>query len=102
MRQFEAGVDKFMIVASDGIWDALKDSEVVKVVMKAKTPGRAARRLGYLATVRRRLSQKPDDITAICVNFSRATLEGEELRAAQETGAFAEYLDQAIIVLADK
>ena len=75
---------------------------VVKVVMKAKTPGRAARRLGYLATVRRRLSQKPDDITAICVNFSRATLEGEELRAAQETGAFAEYLDQAIIVLADK
>lgn len=92
----------YMTVASDGIWDALKDSEVVKVVMKAKTPGRAARRLGYLATVRRRLSQKPDDITAICVNFSRATLEGEELRAAQETGAFAEYLDQAIIVLADK
>lgn len=38
MRQFEAGVDKFMIVASDGIWEFIDNHEAISIVAQFDDP----------------------------------------------------------------
>ena len=47
VHQFIAGKDDFLVIGTDGLFDFLKDEEVIRGVLDtAKEPGLAAKRLG--------------------------------------------------------
>ena len=87
-------------VASDGLWDMLEDHEVMARQRRAKSCSRAARRLSYVATLRRREQHKPDDISVVCLKLEREPLVGDQLKAVKEQGGFVKHLSDAATVVA--
>ena len=88
-----------LVVASDGLWDVAKDSEVAAAVRRVKAKGAAAH-LAYLASVRRANRGCPDDITIASMNWSRETPAGCDFRTAADAGGTA-MLETLVRVLSD-
>ncbi|XP_024368356.1 probable protein phosphatase 2C 33 isoform X3 [Physcomitrium patens] len=70
--------DKFIILATDGIWDVLSNEEAVQIIATAPTRATAARSLVESAVRVWRLkypASKVDDCAVVCLYLDRATDE---------------------------
>ncbi|KAJ0685394.1 putative protein-serine/threonine phosphatase [Helianthus annuus] len=64
--------DRFMVLASDGVWDVISNEEAVEIVSSTKDKAKSAKRLvdcAIQAWKRKRKGIATDDISAICVFF---------------------------------
>eukprot|EP00298_Acanthocystis_sp_HF-20_P011032 c19191_g1_i1.p1 GENE.c19191_g1_i1~~c19191_g1_i1.p1 ORF type:complete len:359 (+),score=142.78 c19191_g1_i1:47-1078(+) len=67
--------DKFIILASDGVWEFISSQEAVEIVSKCETPQIAADLLTSCALSKWRQEEEIcDDITAVIVFFSKMEL----------------------------
>ena len=73
VRTIDAAADRFLVLASDGVWEFLTNDSVVEYVRKEGQAAAAAKRLtdeAYQAWMD--LDERSDDITAICCFFRGA------------------------------
>ncbi|KAK1278634.1 putative protein phosphatase 2C 34 [Acorus gramineus] len=64
--------DKFLVLATDGVWDVISNEEAVQIVASAPDRGKAAKRLVECANrawKRKRRSIAVDDCSAVCLFF---------------------------------
>ncbi|KAM0064346.1 putative protein-serine/threonine phosphatase [Helianthus debilis subsp. tardiflorus] len=64
--------DRFMVLASDGVWDVISNEEAVEIVSSTEDKAKSAKRLvdcAIQAWKRKRKGIATDDISAICVFF---------------------------------
>ncbi|KAK7382327.1 hypothetical protein VNO80_01178 [Phaseolus coccineus] len=68
--------DEFVVLASDGVWDVLTNSEVINIVASAPKRSMAAKLLVNHAVKawRRKYGSKVDDCTAICLFLKDQTV----------------------------
>lgn len=72
--------DEFVVLATDGVWDVLTNSEVVKIVASSRKRSLAARLLVDQATRAWRYrypSSKVDDIAVVCMFFKERPIVHE-------------------------
>jgi len=91
--------DRFLVLASDGLWDVMSEGDVVAMVEEAETPTEACKHLIKEAQKAWHLANANycDDITVTVISlpcFSKNTLSDEE-----EPGAPAESGRRSILVL---
>ncbi|KAI4295196.1 hypothetical protein MLD38_040575 [Melastoma candidum] len=71
--------DKFVVLATDGVWDVVTNQEAVEIASSAPDPAKSARRLvehAARAWKRKRRGIAVDDISAICLFFHSSPLPG--------------------------
>jgi len=80
--------DKYLIVASDGIWEFLTNKEVVEVSRKADDPQEAAQLL-WKAAYKEWITKevRTDDITVIVVDLSGSFAAGSSKGGAGAAGS---------------
>lgn len=67
---YRPGVDKIMVLASDGVWEFLSSRDVIEIASKCRTPEEAAVQLYKNSDARwRRDEEVIDDITVLVVFF---------------------------------
>ncbi|THG06891.1 hypothetical protein TEA_016613 [Camellia sinensis var. sinensis] len=72
----EPSVDRFVILATDGVWDVLSNREVVEVGSSTPEREESANRLvqhAVCAWKRKKPGMAVDDISAICLFFHNST-----------------------------
>jgi len=63
--------DKFVILASDGVWDRISSQEAVEIARRAKDAAHASEQIAHVARERwHRAGPVADDITAVVVSLS--------------------------------
>eukprot|EP00854_Cymbomonas_tetramitiformis_P014243 gene14243-16847_t len=75
--------DRFLILASDGVWEFISNEEAVGMVSKASSPEEAAEQLVTAAHERWAAEEDGvvDDITVVVVNFNRSSSSVEAVAA---------------------
>ncbi|XP_010546744.1 PREDICTED: probable protein phosphatase 2C 73 [Tarenaya hassleriana] len=72
MQRHITGRDKFVILATDGVWDVTSNQEAVEIVSSTGEPAKAAKRLveqAVRAWKKKRRGIAMDDISAVCLFF---------------------------------
>lgn len=73
-HSLDLSTDRYLVIASDGVWDCVDSSEVFEVVSAQSTAFAAAQALCQLAEKRWvKLGECNDDITAIVIFFKPTT-----------------------------
>lgn len=84
--------DRFIILATDGVWDVLSNEEAVQIVCSAPQREKSAKTLVQCAArawKRKKCGIAVDDISAICLFFKEAQPADFSLKVAREINMIA-------------
>ncbi|WOL06385.1 hypothetical protein Cni_G15119 [Canna indica] len=96
--------DEFIVLATDGVWDALSNQEVVDIVVSAPTRSTAARAVVDCAVRSWRLkypTSKIDDCATVCL-FLNPESSSDSAQECDSDNKYTEPKEASVLGLADK